>query len=62
METSWSITCIGLKKKQNSIVYHLIMEAVAAGVIILTHIPVKYNPADIMAKSLGYHQNYPLMK
>jgi hypothetical protein len=42
-----------LKKKHNSIAYHKVREAVAAGIIHVTHIRGANNIADILTKSVG---------
>ena len=41
-----------LKKKNNSIFYHNLREAVAIGEFLNTHIPTKYNLSDMMTKFL----------
>ena len=41
-----------LKKKNNSICYHALREAVAMGECLTTHIPTKDNLSDIMNKVL----------
>ena len=41
-----------LKKKSNSICYHMVREAVAMGEVLTTHIPTQYNLADMLAKVL----------
>lgn len=41
-----------LKKKSNSIAYHLIREAVAKGEILTAYVPSKENVADILSKPL----------
>ena len=38
------------------------MEALAAGVVNLEHIPGKYNLADLLSKTLGPYQYYTIMK
>ena len=60
--TSCSIPFSTLKKEKVYIAYHRVMEAVAAGVIILSHIPVKYNQTDIPTNPFGPKKNYLLMK
>ena len=39
-----------LKKKSNSVAYHLCRESVAMGESLATHIPTAENPADIATK------------
>ena len=41
-----------LKKKSNSICYHAVREAVAAGECLTTHIPTLKNYADLLTKVL----------
>ena len=41
-----------LKNKNNSICYHTLIEAVAMGECLNTHIPTKYNLSDMMTKVL----------
>lgn len=43
-----------LKKKYNSIYYHWVCEAVAAGTIFVHKLESAYNLADILTKSLPY--------
>jgi hypothetical protein len=47
-----SIPSSTLKKKHNAICYHRVREAVAAGIIRITHIPSKENLADMFTKPL----------
>ena len=42
-----------LKKKSNSICYHLVREAVAMGEALVAHIPTKLNFADLFTKCLS---------
>ena len=60
--TNCSLPSSSLKKKHNSIAYHSVREAVAAGLIKLAHVPGKSNVADILTKPLGPILHYPLMK
>ena len=39
-----------LKKKNNSIAYHRVREACAAGIVQFTHIPSTENYADVLTK------------
>ena len=59
--TNCTLSTSTLKKKHNAIAYHRVREAVAAGVINLSHVPTKDNIANIMTKPLGPQQHYPLM-
>jgi hypothetical protein len=42
-----------LKKKHNSIAYHRVQEAVAAGILSITKVHSSENLADILTKPLG---------
>ena len=59
---SFSMIYITLKNQHSDISYNWVREAVATGVIILEHIPGKSNPADLLTKPLGTHNNYLLME
>ena len=50
--TSCSIPSSNLKKKYNSIAYHRIREAVAAGIIKLKYVKSQWNLADALTKAL----------
>ena len=60
--TGCSIPSGNLKKNQHDIAQHWVMEALAAGVVNLEHIPGKYNLADLLAKTLGPYQYYTIIK
>ena len=60
--TSCSIPSSNLKKKHNSIAYHRIREAVAAGLVQLKYVRSKWNLADKMTKALAGHVHYALWK
>ena len=60
--TSCSIPSSNLKKKHNSIAYHRIREAIAAGIIKLKYVESKWNLADAMTKALAGHVHYALWK
>ena len=51
-----------LKKKHNSVAYHKVREAVAAGIVSIGHILGKFNIADILTKALGPQGLYELLK
>lgn len=50
-----------LKKKHNSIAYHRMREAVAAGIIKVGFIPSKTNTADILTKPIGPAEYWNLL-
>ena len=52
MATEWYVLSNKLKNSRNDIAYHWVMEALDTGVINLEHIPVQYNPDNIIAKIL----------
>ena len=60
--TSYSIPSSNLKKKHNSIAYHRIREAVAAGIVTLRYIKSSMNLADALTKALSGHVHYALWK
>ena len=60
--TSCSIPSSNLKKKHNSIAYHRIREAVAAGIIKLKYVKSQWNLADALTKALPGHVHYALWK
>ena len=62
MVNSFPITSSNLKKKNTGTAYNLVWEEVAAGMTILLHTNVKYNPVNIPTKALGTQYNYPLTK
>ena len=51
-----------LKKKNNSICYHALREAVAMGECLTSHIPTKYNLSDMMTKLLYGSKKRGLVK
>lgn len=51
-----------LKKRQNALSYHFVREAIAAGLVGLTHIPGECDPADILNKHWGYSNVWPMLK
>ena len=60
--TSCLIPSSNLKKKHNSIAYHRIREAVAAGIVKLRYIKSALNLADALSKALSGHEHYALRK
>jgi hypothetical protein len=60
--TSCPLPSSNLKKKHNSIAYHPIREAVAAGIVKLCYIKSQYNLADALTKPLAGHTHYNLWK
>lgn len=51
-----------LKKKHNAIAYHRVREALAAGILIFSHIRSEENLADILTKPLGNQRFHELVK
>ena len=52
--TSSTVPHSPLKKRHHALAYHLVREAVAAGVIQFHHMPGSQNPADILTKHWSY--------
>jgi hypothetical protein len=57
-----SIPSSTIKKKHNSIAYHKVREAVAAGIVKVTHVNSTVNIADLLTKALGPQVVYRLIK
>jgi hypothetical protein len=51
-----------LHKRQNALSFHHVREAIASGYIMLTHLPGKINPADILSKHWGYQTIWLILK
>jgi len=51
-----------LHKRHNMLSFHFVREAISAGYIVLTHIPGKVNPADILSKHWGFSEIWPMLK
>ena len=51
-----------LKNKHNTIAYHRVREALAAGILVFSHIRSEENLADILTKPLGNQKFYELVK
>jgi hypothetical protein len=51
-----------LHKRHNALSFHHVCEAIASGYIVLTHLPGKFNPADILSKHWGYQTIWPILK
>jgi hypothetical protein len=43
-----------LHKRHNALSFHCVCEAIASGYVMLTYLPGKFNPADILSKHWGY--------
>jgi hypothetical protein len=46
----------------NAISFHRVCEAIASGYVVLTHLPGKFNPVDILSKHWGYQTIWPILK
>jgi len=53
---------VKLHKRHNMLSFHFVREAIAARYIVLTHIPGKINPADILSKHWGFSETWPMLK
>ncbi len=51
-----------LHKRHNALSFHHVCEAIASGYVMLTHLPGKFNPADILSKHWGYQTIWPILK
>ena len=51
-----------LHKRHNALSFHRVREAIASGYVVLTHLPGKFNPADILSKHWGYQTIWPILK
>lgn len=51
-----------LHKRHSALSFHRVREAIAAGIVIFTHLPGENNPADILSKHWGYAQIWPLLR
>lgn len=51
-----------LHKRHNALSYHRVREAVAAGIMVFTHIPGETNPSDILSKHWDYATIWQVLK
>jgi hypothetical protein len=51
-----------LHQRHNAQSFHHVHEAIASGYVVLTYLPGKFNPADILSKHCGYHTIWPILK
>ena len=51
-----------LHKRHNALSYHRVREAIASGYVVLTYLPGKYNPADILSKHWAHQAIWPILK
>jgi hypothetical protein len=51
-----------LHKRHNALSFHRVCKAIASGYVVLTHLPGKFNPADILSKHWGYQTIWPILK
>ena len=49
-------------KRHNALSFDCVCKAIASGYIMLTHLPGKFNPADILSKHWGYQTIWPILK
>jgi hypothetical protein len=49
-------------KRHNALSFHHVCKAIASGYVMLTHLPGKFNPADIFCKHWGYQTISPILK
>jgi hypothetical protein len=48
--------------KENALSFHHFHEAIASGYVVLTYLPGKFNPVDILSKHWGYQTIWPILK
>jgi hypothetical protein len=60
--TNSTVPTSTLKKKHNSIAYHRVREAVAAGILRIAKVHTTENLADLLMKPLGAAQLKPLIQ
>jgi hypothetical protein len=51
-----------LHKRHNALSFHCVHEAIASGYVVLTYLPGKFNPADILSKHWGYQTIWLILK
>ena len=51
-----------LNKRHNALSYHRVRECIANNIIYFQHVEGKYNPSDILTKSLGWAKAWPLVQ
>jgi hypothetical protein len=49
-------------ERHNALSFHYVHEAIASGYVVLTYLPGKFNPADILSKHWGYQTIWPILK
>jgi hypothetical protein len=47
-----------LHKRHNALSFHRVCKAIASGYVVLTYLPGKFNPADILSKHWGLQPDY----
>jgi hypothetical protein len=60
--TSGTIPHSGLQKRWLALSYHRVREAIAAGILIFSHMAGKNNPADMLSKHCGYTETWPTLR
>ena len=60
--TSSTIPHSPLKKRHHALAYHLVREAIAAGIINFSHLPGELNPADVMTKHWSYSKIWTILQ
>jgi hypothetical protein len=51
-----------LHKRHNALSFHHVCEAIASGYVMLTYLPGKFNPVDILSKHWGYQTIWLILK
>jgi len=58
---SGSVPHSRLNKRHNALSYHRVREAIAAGILIFTHVKGQLNPSDILSKHWGHADVWPML-
>ena len=51
-----------LHKRHTALSFHIVREAIAAKIVLFTHLPGKQNPADILSKHWPYHKVWKMLQ
>jgi hypothetical protein len=60
--TSSTIPESTLNKRQHALSYHLVRECIASNIIYFIHVEGKYNPSDLLTKTLSWTNFWPLIQ
>jgi hypothetical protein len=51
-----------LHKQHNALSFHCVWEVIASKYVLMTHLPGKANPSDILSKHWGHQAVYPILR